>query len=495
VVRLEARAVEASGRAFGAAVKPNAGASRDGQGRPVESTADRQRVGWRSRGTIAALLFGGLLLAYNANGRETPTYDSQSAKFAARELALHGRLTLDGVIARAPGYADRAGFQRDVRGQYRSAYSPVPSILAAVPASLLHVTGLVDMRAPLAPALVAKLTASVLTAAAVTLAFLAVVPAFGLWPAFWTAVGLGLGTNLWPLASGTLWQMDTVAFGLALALFCWFRPSASLTSRHVVYGALGLALAASTRPQDGLLVGVVAAGLVARIGWSRGVSALVVLGVVAGASIAYNYYAFGRMLGGAWALQEAARGIHGVSGDVTGRPWIAAAGLLVSPNRGLIVFSPVVLVALAGITRLRRLGPGWGEWWWLAAALAQFLVYSCYSVWWGGHTYGPRYLVDVLVPLAPAAAAGVAWMRTSRWRTGVALVLLGGSVAVAATGAFVYPAEGWNGDPDVNRHHERVWDWSDTQVVRCWRTGPSPQNFSLIDRYAVRRPPGPVRWP
>ena len=114
-------------------------------------------------------LFAALFVIYNANGREMGTYASQPTKFAAREFALHGRLTLDQVVAKTPQSAERAGFQMGRHGHYRSAYSVVPSIIAAVPASLLHVTGLVDLRAPLAPNLIAKLTASTLTAAAVVL--------------------------------------------------------------------------------------------------------------------------------------------------------------------------------------------------------------------------------------------------------------------------------------------------------------------------------------
>jgi len=123
------------------------------------------------RAPAAWLLFVGLVLVYNANGREMPTYDSQPTKFAAREFALYGRLTLDRIVARQPAYQERSAFQRDRHGHFRSAYSIVPSIEAGILGSMLHVTGLVDLRAPLAPALLAALTASIMTAAAVALVF------------------------------------------------------------------------------------------------------------------------------------------------------------------------------------------------------------------------------------------------------------------------------------------------------------------------------------
>ena len=89
-------------------------------------------------------------------------------------MALHGRLTLDSVVAAAPALGERHSFQRDLSGHYRSAYSVVPALEAAAVAWVLAATGLVDLEAPLAPGLIAALTASLLTAGAMALVFDAV---------------------------------------------------------------------------------------------------------------------------------------------------------------------------------------------------------------------------------------------------------------------------------------------------------------------------------
>jgi hypothetical protein len=69
----------------------------------------------------------------------------------------------------------------------------------------------------------------------------------------------------------------------------------------------------------------------------------------------------------------------------------------------------------------------------------------------------------------------------------IGAVALAWSIATAALGAFCYPNDRWNSDPlDVDRHHERLWDWSDMQIVRCCKAGASPHNFALIDRAAFR---------
>jgi hypothetical protein len=73
------------------------------------------------------------------------------------------------------------------------------------------------------------------------------------------------------------------------------------------------------------------------------------------------------------------------------------------------------------------------------------------------------------------------------WRA-AACATLAWSMAIAATGAFVYPHDAWNSDPDdVDTHHERLWALWDAQIQRCWKAGLSPQNFALFDRAAVRR--------
>lgn len=47
---------------------------------------------------------------------------------------------------------------------------------------------------------------------------------------------------------------------------------------------------------------------------------------------------------------------------------------------------------------------------------------------------------------------------------------------VSGVGAFCYPsprAVDWNATPvDVDRAHERLWDWRDPQLLRLWRNGP-----------------------
>jgi hypothetical protein len=435
----------------------------------------------------ALALFIALAAIYNINGREIGATDSQPSKYTAREVAVAGTLTLDRVIVERPGLAERPAFARARDGHVRSAYPIVPALLAAVPATLAHRTGLVDMDAPLAPNLIAKLTASALTAAACALIFLAVGRVASRGASLVTAIGLGLGTNYWALASQTLWQHETVAFGLALALWAWLREDSRIGPAALAAGGVGLALAGAARPQVAVMVAILLGWMAQRLGWRRGLVPSAIVATAAALVVTANMRWFGHPLGAAPALEALHPSVHAVDGSISRTPWIGALGLLVSPSRGLIVFSPIVLMALAGLRRPRPSAPVTG--WLHAAALAQFTAYACYSVWWAGHTYGPRYVLDVLPLLAPAAAAGVDGIRHSRPQRAAAAALLAWSIIVAGAGAFVYPNEAWNTRPlEVDRFHERLWEIRDSQIPRALSSPPSPQNFDLWSLEAVRRP-------
>lgn len=428
------------------------------------------------RPALAAGLGLCAFLIYNANGREIGSYDSQPAKFLAIELATHHTLSLDAVVRRLPPLAERPGFRRDRSGTYRSAY-PLPSAFAAalVAWTLSH-AHVLDLDGPLAPNLVAKLTASALTSLAVALAFVIARTRTSPWRACLIAVAFGFGTNLWGGVSQTLWQQETSIAAVTAAVALLTAVSAT-PMRSLALGAL-LGYAGWARPQ----IAPIVAGLlmIAVMRWrGRAAWAAAATACVATIAMTINVRWFGHVLGAAPALEALHPAVHGVSGSLGAHPLEAALGLLVGPSRGLLVFSPIVWVPLAG---LRRSDAVWDRFDRQLAAVAgvQFLAYASYSVWWAGHTFGPRYLLDVL-PLLIPAAAGVDWTSARLPTRVAAAVCLAWSIGVAGLGAFVYPAERWNTSPlEVDRHHGRLWDWRDSQIARALATGPSPQNFDFF---------------
>jgi len=443
------------------------------------------------RRLTAGLLFLALFLIYNANGREIGGSDSQPTKLAARALALRGNLRLDDDVARQPLYGERNSFARDLQGHVRSAYSPIGSIFGGITALGLRAIG-ADLNALLAPNLIAKLTASTLTAIAVVLVFLTLTRFASVASSLAVAIGLGVGTNYWALLSQTMALHDVVAFGFALTLFNWTRPTAHLTARHLWIGAFGLGLAVAARQQTAPLVGILGLGLLARVGWRQALPPLAFAVALLGTLLAFQWHWFGHLLGAVPMLESLHPEVHAVTGTVSTQPWIGAAGLLVSPSRGLLVFSPVVLIALLGIPVALRTLPYHGLGWALAGSLALYLVYAVYTVWWGGHSYGPRYLLDFLVFLTPPAAVALDVIVGARWAQALCLIALAWSIVASGTGAFF--KDNWNTSPaDVDKHHERLWDWRDSEVPRAWSLGlDRDQNFQLFDWATVRQLPPEV---
>lgn len=276
---------------------------------------------------------------------------------------------------------------------------------------------------------------------------------------------------------------------MSAAVLCLTAPGALWRGWRAWIGAAMLAVAGATRPQLAPAIAVLLLSLVVRGGRFRD-SLPISMVVLGGAlTVGFNIKWFGSPLGATPRLEALHPVVHAVTGTFSTHPWTGAAGLLVSPSRGLLVFSPIVLAVMGGVGTAWREGRRGPLGWLLLAAAAQFALYASYTVWWGGHGYGPRYCLDLLPLLVPVAAAGIPSITRGRFTQAACFVALLWSVLIAATGALAYPAERWNTDPtEIDRDHTRLWDWSDPQFVRCWKRGFSPQNFDLFTTDAFRRP-------
>jgi hypothetical protein len=93
------------------------------------------------------------------------------------------------------------------------------------------------------------------------------------------------------------------------------------------------------------------------------------------------------------------------------------AAQLIAPGRSIFLYSPALLVALAGWAALRRRLPTVTVFA-LCMFAARFLFVACRSDWYGGWAIGPRYLVPVipflLLPIAEVFEA--AWENRTRKR-------------------------------------------------------------------------------
>ena len=277
-----------------------------------------------------------------------------------------------------------------------------------------------------------------------------------------------LGSDLWTVGSQAPWQHGPAALSLIAAIALLHpRPLGHL--RLALAGAF-VALLVACRLMDV----VFAAAIVTWLAWTdrRGLLWFLPAPVLVGvALLAYNLWFFDSILGGQSKLEQYHVKLHGVSGIWSGNLVEGLLGTLVSPNRGLLVFSPWIAVALVTLlvpTVRQRLSAHSLICVLLASLIPYIIILSEYSVWWGGHCFGPRYWTDVIPLFAILFAYGLEWMLArSRVLTAISALTVFFSIAVQIIGAFCYPSS-WNLQPrNVDLHHERLWDWRDTELSRC----------------------------
>jgi hypothetical protein len=137
--------------------------------------------------------------------------------------------------------------------------------------------------------------------------------------------------------------------------------------------------------------------------------------------------------------------------------WEGLTGLLVSPARGLFLYSPFLLFSVWGFVRAWT-QPGYRAWRYFAAACAIYLLaYSRYTYWSGGWCFGPRYLAELSPFLILAIAPLAPVLEQSRRARTLFNFLLGVAVLVQGLGAYL--TWWWEANPP------QLWSWSSYPVT------------------------------
>ena len=415
--------------------------------------------------TLLALVWSaGVFAIYLANGREIWSGDSVPAKYLTCAVVRGDGFYLDryrrDVLKWWP-YPGVPYYVSVVDGHLVSRY-PIGPVFVALPFTMPQML-LLDHTHPGWETsdpqwfdTIAKNSAAAITTLA-ALALLVVLRKLGLAREAWlAATAAALGSNLWVTASQSLWQHGPAALMLTL-LVLLLLPESPSRVRFVVAG-LTAALLVCSRPID-LAFAVTTAFWVALRHPRRLVWFLPPAVAVGAALIAYNRAYLGAA-GGYYSTFDAA---------TFGTPWHEGLlGTLLSPSRGLFVFSPWTLFACAYLPfaffQLRRatLLP-----WLLATLGAHALLISTFSSWWAGLCFGPRYWTEVIPLLAVVLGLALAWAKVRcRPVFAVALVSIAVSIGVQLLGAAVYPS-GWeNEPPNIDSAPQRLWDWSDSELSR-----------------------------
>lgn len=314
------------------------------------------------------------------------------------------------------------------------------------------------------------------------------------------AVGLVFAfcTSAWSTASRSLWQHGPSMLCLSLAVLFALRASSARSGRARELVLLGASVAASytMRPTNAIPVlvlslwalvtfrrravpyfagalGVAVSWVAANLTWYHQVRPLYYVD----ASLGHDYHDFH---------------VH---------VWGALAGNLVSPSRGLLVFSPALVLAGVGVALLvRRRALDGLHVALVTCVLAHWVSISLFAHWWGGNSYGPRLFTDMvpfLVVLSVPALEALLRPAPAGRRTAWALtgLLVTASFVINAEGATTRSSTCWNDTPvPVDLRPSRLWDWRDAQFTAGIRgvLAGAPHEFDRASALRYGCPPGSV---
>jgi hypothetical protein len=295
-------------------------------------------------------------------------------------------------------------------------------------------------------------------------------------------LAFGFATSAWSTASRALWQHGPSILFLAMALLALdplFPRDTQDQRRRIdsirppLLAGVCVAGAVTMRPTNAVALGLVTI----LVFWKaqRRSAAFYAIGIVVvflpWTLITYHYY--GSLL---QPYDQASK---------LGLPstfFESVAAQLISPSRGLFIFSPIVLVGIAGlvianrrrlVTLLEALS---------AAAVPCYLVaIALFPVWWAGTSFGPRFMTEALPFLFVLAIPFVEWIMAWRAEKSMArpllykcaivgsVVALTFSVFVNAQGGLLRSSVCWNlktpTAASVDNDPARVWSLDDPQFV------------------------------
>jgi hypothetical protein len=450
------------------------------------SPFSRRSLPFYSQSLTAPLILGLVcFFVYNANLRQIGAGDTLPARYLPLILWHEGTLNLDANArlvahghsmmadrnqpASAEGkltYFEPSAYWmvRTRQHQFASKYPVVTSVLVAplyLPAVIwLNAHGWEQPQLDRVAELMEKVSASLLASVASVLMYL-VLRRDGTGWSLPLAIVFAFGTNTWMISSQALWQHGTGELLIALVLLLVGLSASPV--RTALLGATCVFMAAN-RPPDALIAGMIVLFVV----WGRWRNALWLLAGAAvplAAVLYYNLNFIGHVAG-AYVLVKPP--------DNFFQPgWSGLAGLLVSPTRGLLVFSPfLVFIPVGLIQRLRS--PDSRR---LAIALslavaAQVLLYSL-GDWRAGASWGPRWLTDLLPILIWMLAPAPLALGVRPFARGLLILTMAASVGVQTIGAFWY----------TKTSDERIFAGNPASMRAAWDLGTVP---FLIE---LRHPP------
>ena len=270
-----------------------------------------------------------------------------------------------------------------------------------------------------------------------------------------------LATPAYSVGGRAIWQHSPSMLLLAIIILMLLR--ADEKPSLAAWAGLPVALSYTVRPTDALFV-IVFTSYVAVRHRKYLFGYLLAALPVAAIFVAYNESVYHSLLSPYY--HSRLDGFYPANWREFG---VGLAGNLISPSRGLFVYTPVFLFSVWSVAR--------GLWqsplkiWLSSLAVAHWIAVSSYvACWWAGMCYGPRFFSDLtpvfVLFLIPFLACWESLSRIARIAF-VTCALIG--LAMHLRGGWSLAVYQWNVKPaSVDLHPERNWDWKDPPFLR-WR--------------------------
>ena len=271
-------------------------------------------------------------------------------------------------------------------------------------------------------------------------------------------------TSAWSVAATALWQHGPSMLMLTLVFYLLIRGQSN--SRFICLAGLPLAFSYILRPTNAVPIFFLSIFVVIHHRKEAPLYFLLAGGIMV-AFFAYNLSIYGTPLSPYYAPNRLG---HNPSF------WEALAGNLISPGRGLFIFSPILLFSVLGVILMyRNKAATQLDYYLICIIVLHWVIISTFSHWWGGKSFGPRFFSDILpflcyflvryLEFAPDLARGRRLVLNTAF-----LVCLSISFAIHFRGATSMAVWGWHETPlHLDQHPERIWDWRDLQFLRLDR--------------------------
>lgn len=337
------------------------------------------------------------------------------------------------------GYGYR--FVETINGHFVSLF-PIVTPVMVLPLYIIPVTILNIPMTDVTLLFMGKFCAALISALACVFIFLTCEKLASYKIALASALIFAFATSTWSVSSQALWAHCVVEFLLALALYLVVRNEGRESLFNIM--ALGIisGLFVFNRPSDAILILPIVLYV---LNFYRDKFRFFLASACISGSpfLIYNLFFFGNPLGG--YMPVASR----LGFSVT--TVINFIGLIVAPNKGLLVFSPILILSLIGffVIRDKRENRLYAVLrWFIPVILINLVIYALFDDWIGGSVYGPRYLTGILPVLAVGVCLALQYLfetdvldnRKKMIVLAAVVFLVFVSVTVQIIGVFFYPA-------------------------------------------------------